>query len=199
MAIDVKARAKTRDSSNPKDSLGALKVPLDQTCGVAEIWWAFAQADGMYKYGDKNWRNKRVRIMVYLAAARRHTMAMIAGEDIDKKSKLPHAGHVMACMAIIEDARAAGCLIDDRREKDRAADVLNALTSDSYDATTLALTRTPARTLDEVRGGPSDFNDFLATIVAGQREKQHAAPPKHKEKARPRRSARGRARPRKRA
>lgn len=169
----TKSKAKaTRDSANPKDSLGALKVPLGETCGVAEIWWALAQADGMYKYGTKNWRNKKVKISVYLEAARRHTMLMIAGEDIDPLSKVPHAGHVMACMAIIEDARAAGCLIDDRREKDMAAVVLNALTGDNYSAATLALSRTPARTLDEVRGGPQPFSDFLGAVVDGQRAKK---------------------------
>lgn len=163
-------RVAAKDSANPKDSLGALKVPLGETCGVAEIWWALAQADGMYKYGTKNWRNKKVRISVYLEAARRHVMAMIAGEDIDRLSKVPHAGHVMACVAIIEDARAAGCLIDDRREKDMAAEVLNALTGDNYNAKTLTLTRTPARTLDEARGA-RPFAEFLGTVVAGQREK----------------------------
>jgi hypothetical protein len=162
-------RVATKDSANPKDSLGALKVPLGETCGVAEIWWALAQADGMYKYGQKNWRNKKVRISVYLEAIRRHTMALIAGEDIDPVSKVPHSGHIMACCAIIEDARAAGCLIDDRREKDMAASVLNALTADNYSAATLALTRTPARTLDEVRGGPIDFAGFVGTVVEGQR------------------------------
>lgn len=163
------------DSPNPKDSLGALKVPLEETCGIAEIWWAFAQYDGKQKYGRKNWRNKAVSITVYMTAARRHIMAMVAGEDIDEKSGLPHAGHVMACMAIIEDARAAGCLIDDRSEKDMAAMVLNALTSDNYNAATLALTRTPARTLDEVRGGRADFGAFLAQIASHQKGKREAA------------------------
>lgn len=182
MSLSKTQAAKLRESSNPKDSLGALKVPLGETCGVAEIWWALAQADGMYKYGEKNWRNKKVKMSVYTGAARRHLMAMIAGEDIDPKSKVPHSGHVMACMAIIEDARAAGCLIDDRREKDKAAEVLNALTSDSYDATTLSLTRTPARTLDEVRGGPADFSAFVAAIVAGQRARQEHGTKKVKRK-----------------
>lgn len=157
-------RTETRDSANPKDSLGARKVPLGETCGVAEIWWALAQADGAYKYGTKNWRAKKVRISVYLEAARRHIMLMVAGEDIDRKSGVPHAGHVMACMAIIEDARAAGCLVDDRCEKDMAAEVLDALTSDDYDAATLKLTKTPARTLDDKRGGPYDFAGFLKEV-----------------------------------
>lgn len=166
------ARAQTRDSANPKDSLGARKVPLGETCGVAEIWWALAQADGAYKYGTKNWRNKKVRISVYLEAARRHIMLMVAGEDIDRKSGVPHAGHVMACMAIIEDARAAGCLIDDRSEKDMAAEVLNTLTSDDYDAATLRLTRTPARSLDEVRGHAFDFEGFIKEIQEHREKKR---------------------------
>jgi len=146
-------RAKA-DSSNPKDSLGALKVPLDLTMGVAQIWWALAQADGAAKYGEKNWRNKAVRMSVYIAAIKRHNMQLEAGEDVDRKSGIPHTGHIMACAAIIEDARAAGCLIDDRREKDGAAALLELLTADNYDASTLKLTRTPARTLGEIHGGP---------------------------------------------
>lgn len=157
-------------SPNPKDSLGALKVPLNYTPEVARIWWALAQKDGAYKYGEANWRNKPVRMSVYLEAMDRHRALMKAGQDVDSKSGLPHTGHIMACCAIIEDARACGCLIDDRLEKDGTVALLEALTSDNYDVATLALTRTPARQLGELNGGPLSTGQLVDAYLAKQAE-----------------------------
>lgn len=161
-----KAKRANASAANPKDSLGALKVPLNMTPEVARIWWALAQADGAKKYGECNWRNRPVKMSVYLEAIDRHRALMKAGQDIDSKSGLPHTGHIMACAAIIEDARACGCLIDDRYEKDGAVALIEALTSDNYDAATLALSRTPAKTLGELRGGPLSVADLVKGYLA---------------------------------
>lgn len=164
------------DKSNPKDSLGALKVPLRLLPNVPMIYTALVFELGAFKYGEYNWRNVAVRISVYIEAAKRHLMYLEAGQDVDEESGLPHSAHIIACMCIIEDARACGQLRDDRREKDGASDLLTALTSQNYTAKSLSLTRTPAQTLDEVRGAPIDPVKFREELVAGYRAKVAARP-----------------------
>lgn len=161
------------DDSNPKDRLGALKVPLRLNPGVALVYMALVFELGAWKYGEFNWRNKKVRLTVYSEAIQRHNFALASGEDIDAESGLPHTAHIMACCAIIEDARACNALIDDRFEKDMTATLLNALMSSNYSAAVHATTRSPARSLDEVRGcTPADFKEFLDTVVIGVKERR---------------------------
>lgn len=161
------------DSVNPKDSLGSLKVSFDVCPQVAQIYWALAMMDGDVKYGIVNWRNKKVLTSVYTNAIRRHLMAFCAGEDLDidpvSGAVVPHLGRIMACCSIIADAQASGNLIDDRRAGDAALEVLKGLTSQDYNAATLKTTRAPGQTLDEVRGGPIDFDDMVTRMADGQR------------------------------
>jgi len=138
------------DDTNPKDRLGVLKVPLDLVPMAGVIYEALAFAEGAIKYGEFNWRNKAVRRRVYLAAILRHTIAALAGEDLDPDSGLPHEAKIRACCGIILDAKECGNLIDDRFEKDSAAKLLNQMTSGSYHKKAAKLTRTPARTLGEL-------------------------------------------------
>lgn len=79
---------------------------------------------GAAKYGAYNWRSKKVRRMVYLAAALRHLAADLDGEEIDSESGQPHLAHALACMAILLDARSTGNLIDDRPPKGAAAQTI---------------------------------------------------------------------------
>jgi hypothetical protein len=144
------ARAR-KDDTNPKDRLGIKKVPLCLVPFVALIQMAMAFAEGARKYGAFNWRRKKVRRSVYIEAILRHAIALNAGEDIDPDSGLPHEAKLMACAAIMLDAKEAGCLIDDRYELDKAADLLAAFTAGDYHAAAKKLTQTPARTLDQVR------------------------------------------------
>jgi hypothetical protein len=159
------------DKDNPKDSLGSLKVSFGVCPNIARIYWALAMMDGATKYGEMNWRKNAVRCSVYLDAIERHFMALRAGEDLDVDpvtgAVVPHTGRIMACCSIIEDARASGNLIDDRRVDDMSADVLKGLTAYNYQAATLATTRTPADTLDERRGGPFDFNQWISDLAVG--------------------------------
>lgn len=163
----------TASSPNPKDSVGALKVDFEVCPQVAHIYWALAMMDGDVKYGIVNWRNRPVKMSVYLSAIKRHLMSLTAGEDLDvdpvSGAVVPHTGRIMACCSIIEDARASGNLIDDRRIGDKAAELLKALTGQSYTADTLKLTRTPGKTFDEDRGGPIDFEAWKTALQAGQK------------------------------
>lgn len=161
------------DSANPKDSLGVMKVSFKACPTVARIYWALAMDDGNNKYGIYNYRNKKILMSVYIDAMERHIAALKAGEDFDNDPRatrlVPHVGRIMACASIIEDARACGALIDDRSEKDATVSLLQALTNQNYTAQTLKTTRTPARTLDEVRGGPQSFDEFLRVLSDGNR------------------------------
>lgn len=149
--------ARRKDDTNPKDRLGVKKVPLSLIPMAALLHEAFAFAEGAAKYGEFNWRRKAVKHRVYLEAILRHTLSALAGEDFDADTlkatgrKVPHEAKIRACCAIIIDAKHVGNLIDDRFEKDTTGELLAAFTAGDYHAKASRLTRTPARTLGEVR------------------------------------------------
>lgn len=100
--------------TNPKDAIGDKKVPLWLCSPIAKAAWAVAQFVGMVKYGAWNWRSVGIRSSIYLSAIQRHLDAYMSGEEVDPIDLTPHLGHIMACCAIIIDAKAAGKLNDDR-------------------------------------------------------------------------------------
>lgn len=100
--------------SNPKDSLGDKKVPLWLLSPIAKAHWALGQFAGLLKYGAWNWRVAGVRSSVYLSAMQRHIDAYTSGEEHDPVDGSHHLGNIMACCAILLDAKAAGKLTDDR-------------------------------------------------------------------------------------
>ena len=102
------------DDTNPKDLLGLKKVDMAAVPPVAIAHEALAFMDGEIKYGFRNYRNKKVRARVYVAAAMRHLSAWYEGEDVAQDSGVHHLGHARACLGIILDAEAQGSLIDDR-------------------------------------------------------------------------------------
>jgi len=100
--------------TNPKDAIGAKKLPLHLCPPAGNIEWCLAQLDGALKYGPYNWREAGVRVSIYADAIERHLKAYMEGEDRAPDSEVHHLGHVMACCAIILDSRAQGNLVDDR-------------------------------------------------------------------------------------
>lgn len=100
--------------SNPKDSIALNKIPLSLLSPIAKAAWALAQFAGAAKYGAWNWRVAGVRSSVYTDAIGRHLDAYLSGEDRDPVDGSHHLGNIMACCAILLDARAAGKLTDDR-------------------------------------------------------------------------------------
>lgn len=146
----MKMKKKT-DDTNPKDRLGIRKLPLSLIPGVALVYTALVFELGARKYGEFNWRNRKVRLRIYLEAQDRHRLALAAGQDLDPESGLPHEAHIIAGNMILLDARASGCLIDDRFEGDGAAALLDKFTAKDYAAAARKAPRTPARTLDQVR------------------------------------------------
>jgi hypothetical protein len=110
--------------TNPKDAIGMTKVPMHLVPGSAKAYLSMAFLEGALKYGKYNWRVAGVRNSIYLDAMERHLEKYKNGEDIDKKTKVPHLASIMACCAIILDADMCGKLTDDRPPR---ADVSNLL------------------------------------------------------------------------
>ena len=115
-----------QDEANPKDLIGVTKCRLDLVPPALAISAAPAMQLGAAKYGPYNWREKAVKLTVYLGAIERHLAAFKDGQDLDPESGSSHLGHAAACLAIIADAGAIGKLIDDRPTAGGAATLLEA-------------------------------------------------------------------------
>lgn len=125
--LSVPANTTEPSSTNPKDKFGGKKPPFHLIPSSPLLYLAMVMKLGATKYGAYNWRDKAVRLTVYLSAAERHLRAILDGEAIDPESGMPHAAHVMACMAIILDAGDLGCLVDDRPPPGKFAEILDRL------------------------------------------------------------------------
>ena len=108
------APAPATKDTNPKDGIGATKLPLHLVPATALAVAALAHLDGATKYGAWNWRRAGVRASIYLDAVHRHLARWTNGETHDPDSGVHHLGHALACINILLDAEAAGMLTDDR-------------------------------------------------------------------------------------
>lgn len=100
-------------AENPKDTVGAGKLPMHLWPAVATAEGCVALLNGQLKYGRNNFRVTPVRATIYADALARHMARWMDGEECDEDG-ISHIGSALACLAIIADARAAGTLIDDR-------------------------------------------------------------------------------------
>lgn len=100
--------------TNPKKQYGVASIPLEMWPDLASAYGALGLYNGSLKYGKANYANTPVEASIYIAAARRHLAAWCAGEEFDPADGVPNLGGVLANIAIILEARAAGTLIDDR-------------------------------------------------------------------------------------
>jgi hypothetical protein len=114
MSSNIKDGEYDSKATNPKDAIGGTKLPLDLVPDTAVMYMALAFLEGALKYGKYNWRIAGVRWSIYEAAFERHRMKLRQGEWADAKTKVPHMASMMACLAIILDAKACGKLVDDR-------------------------------------------------------------------------------------
>ena len=124
-------RHEVPDQNNPKDLIGEKKVQLGLLPAAGKIYGALAMEFGAYHagkektgYGPFNWREKKVRMTIYLDAIERHLEALRDGEDAAKDSGVHHLGHIIAGASILADALEGGQLIDDRPMKGPAAALL---------------------------------------------------------------------------
>ena len=100
--------------TNPKDILGAERVPMHLFPSTAVALGAMVLLSGALKYGPYNWRTAGIRMTIYIDAIQRHLAAYANGEDLDPESGQPHIAHVLACAAILLDAEVVDQCIDDR-------------------------------------------------------------------------------------
>jgi hypothetical protein len=104
---------------NPKTLMGAQKPDPSVVPPISILHLATAMMNGANKYGPFNWRDKGISVRPYVAAALRHLLSYLDGEDFSAdtiEAGLPvhHLGHVMACCAILLDAESVGQLNDNR-------------------------------------------------------------------------------------
>lgn len=129
--------------SNPKDAVGATKLPLDLVPATAIAMASLAHLDGALKYGKWNWRDAGVRSSIYVAAAIRHIQKWNNGEECDADSGVHHLGHALACINILVDSMAQGNLTDDRPPSIDITAFMNALTGDVKRLTELHADKNP--------------------------------------------------------
>lgn len=102
-------------TANPKTTAGSNKPSLLSVIPTTSLLVLGAVMRlGAKKYGAFNFRDSDVPASIYVDAAMRHLMSWWDGEDNDPESGVSHLGHVMACAAIVIEAKALGRLIDDR-------------------------------------------------------------------------------------
>jgi hypothetical protein len=99
--------------TNPKDMIGSDKLPLHLWPNTATAQGALALLDGALKYGRNNFRAVGVRKSIYVAALKRHIMDVEEGLEVDEDSGLDPLAHILACAAILVEAKAQGNLVND--------------------------------------------------------------------------------------
>lgn len=111
--------------ANPKKAYGDKKPALHLNPLSAQIAQWEAHFDGALKYGEVNWRERPVEAMTYIDAAIRHLRLYENGEEYARDTKVHNLGAVMACCAILIDARLHDTLIDDRTPSKPTCDLLH--------------------------------------------------------------------------
>lgn len=104
--------------TNPKDLLGANKIPMSTIPANVLSDVALAMLEGAIKYGRHNWRHAGVMSSIYYDAAMRHLMAWWEGEDNDPEgAQLHHITKAIAGLIILRDAIIRQELNDNRPKK----------------------------------------------------------------------------------
>jgi DNA-directed RNA polymerase subunit RPC12/RpoP len=104
-------------NTDPKKATGELKPQLQLVPQALLVEVALALKLGQKKHGPWNWRDNKVEIMTYLAAAYRHIGRVIEREDVDdrdQESGAHHLGCAAAGLGIVLDALKHGTLVDNR-------------------------------------------------------------------------------------
>lgn len=100
---------------NPKDAIGATKLPLHLWPSEATALGCLGMLEGALKYGRNNFiAGEGVIASIYIAAAKRHLEAWFEGEENAPDTGTPHLANALATIAIIVKCQAHGTLIDDR-------------------------------------------------------------------------------------
>lgn len=105
----------TTSDTNPKKQFGDKSIPLNLWPALASAYGALGLFNGRCKYGQSNFNATPVEASIYIAGAKRHLEAWAEGEEFDPADGVPNLGGVLANIAILLEARAAGTLVDDRK------------------------------------------------------------------------------------
>ena len=105
---------KDSKASNPKDNAATTRLDLSLFPRTALIYGVLAFVEGDLKYGGYNYREAGVKASVYLAALERHMSRWEDGEEADPKTRVPHLGSALACIAVLIEGIVAGNMTDDR-------------------------------------------------------------------------------------
>jgi hypothetical protein len=164
--------------TNPKDAIGANKLPLHLWPTTATALGSIAMLNGMLKYGRSNFRAVGVRASIYYDAAMRHLNAWFEGEELDPDDGVPHLGAALACIAIIVDAGAAGKLTDDRAIAGGYHKFKEELTNHVQRLKDLHAERTPKHySIEDSKGPqvvmgpactPREFGELINAALGGQ-------------------------------
>lgn len=100
--------------SNPKDAIGASKVPFSTLSVPVLLECALGMLEGAIKYRRHNYRVIGVRASVYYDATMRHLGAWWEGEDIDPASGLNHITKAITSLMVLRDAMIRDKMVDDR-------------------------------------------------------------------------------------
>ena len=119
--------AKEYNPPNPKKKFGASKPDLSLIPPSSLAHMAMSMEEGAWKYGPYNFRETKVEARTYVAAAMRHLVDWLDGEEESLDAEVHNLGAVMACCAILLDAQENGNLIDNRPKKGRNARLLEEL------------------------------------------------------------------------
>lgn len=98
------------NSATAKTDTGKDRLDLLPYAGLASAAKAFEY--GMGQYGHNNYQNAK-SYRPFLAAAIRHIMKKLDGEDLDKDSGLDHICHSLACLLMAEQIKSQGKPIND--------------------------------------------------------------------------------------
>lgn len=93
-----------------KTDTGKDRLDLLPYAGLASAAKAFEY--GLGQYGHNNYQNAK-SYRPFLAAAIRHIMKKLDGEDLDKDSGLDHISHSLACLLMAEKLKSLGKPMND--------------------------------------------------------------------------------------
>lgn len=114
-ASDWAALAEPGRAINPKDAIGATKLPLQLFPAEAIALGCLGMLEGASKYGRNNFiAGDGVVASIYVEAAKRHLDAWFAGEECAPDTGTPHLANALATIAILVKCIAHDKLIDDR-------------------------------------------------------------------------------------
>lgn len=104
---------------NPKQLEANNRIPLHLLPPVfllrtAAVLWKGASKPGRWQW---NFLDTPVKLTTYVDAILRHTLCIMAGEDMDEDLKEPHWACIAASCVILAASKACGTLEDDRRKE----------------------------------------------------------------------------------